>query len=384
MFKQFWGWKSLVAGVAILIVAGTLVYVNILTKRLEQEERQKMTTWVEANKEILQAPADANLNLATDIVANNTSIPIIQVDGQGRIVSTNNIDSSKMRRDPDYLKEQLAQFKSQHPPLLQRYNPNDSSEVNYIFYGDSLVLRLLRYYPYVQLSILAFLIVVILIALTITNKATQNQVWIGLAKETAHQLGTPLSSMEAWIELLKEEQTDDQLVQEMGKDLNRLRLISERFSKIGSPPELEEHELVSQVSSVMEYMKRRAPKRIVFSMDTHQEEEIPCMISGLLFDWVIENLIKNALDAMEGQGEIHIDINTFATYTSIDISDTGKGIPKNYLTKVFKPGFSTKKRGWGLGLSLSKRIIESYHKGRLSIRSSEPGKGTTFRIILQK
>lgn len=384
MFKQFWGWKSLVAGVAILIVAGTLVYVNILTKRLEQEERQKMTTWVEANKEILQAPADANLNLATDIVANNTSIPIIQVDGQGRIVSTNNIDSSKMRRDPDYLKEQLAQFKSQHPPLLQRYNPNDSSEVNYIFYGDSLVLRLLRYYPYVQLSILAFLIVVILIALTITNKATQNQVWIGLAKETAHQLGTPLSSMEAWIELLKEEQTDDQLVQEMGKDLNRLRLISERFSKIGSPPELEEHELVSQVSSVMEYMKRRAPKRIVFSMDTHQEEEIPCMISGLLFDWVIENLIKNALDAMEGQGEIHIDINTFATYTSIDISDTGKGIPKNYLNKVFKPGFSTKKRGWGLGLSLSKRIIESYHKGRLSIRSSEPGKGTTFRIILQK
>ncbi len=186
MFKQFWGWKSLVALVTILIVAGTLFYVNILTHRLEQEERQKMTTWVEANKEILQAPADANLNLAIDIVANNTSIPIIQTDAQGRIVSTNNIDSSKIRRDPDYLKEQLALFRSQHPPLLQRYNPSDSSQVNYIYYGDSFVLRLLRYYPYIQLSILAFLIVIILIALSVTNKATQNQVWIGLAKETAH------------------------------------------------------------------------------------------------------------------------------------------------------------------------------------------------------
>lgn len=384
MFKQFWGWKSLVALVAVLIVAGTLFYVNTLTHRLEQEERQKMTSWVEANKEILQAPEDANLNLAIDIVANNTSIPIIQVDAMGRIVSTNNIDSSKIRRDPDYLEEQLALFRSQHPPLLQRYNPSDSSQVNYIYYGDSLVLRLLRYYPYVQLSILAFLIVVILIALSVTNKATQNQVWIGLAKETAHQLGTPLSSMAAWLELLREQRIDEQLLQEMGKDLDRLRLISERFSKIGSPPELEEHELISQVKGVMDYMKRRAPQRILFSLDAHAEDEIPCMISGLLFDWVIENLIKNALDAMEGRGEIHIDISTYATYTSIDISDTGKGIPKNYLNKVFKPGFSTKKRGWGLGLSLSKRIIESYHKGRLTIRSSEPGKGTTFRIILQK
>lgn len=384
MLKQFRGWKSILAILAILIIATTLVYVNNLTRKMQQEERMKMQTWVEANKEILTAPQDANLNLATEIIANNTSIPIIQVDKDGHIISTNNLDSAKFADNPAYPQKMLDLFKTEHAPILQQYNPQDSSDRNLIYYGDSVILQQIRYYPYIQLGVVALFILVTLIALTTNNRSTQNQLWVGLAKETAHQLGTPLSSMEAWLELLREKKENESIVQEIGRDLDRLKLISERFSKIGSTPDLEEHELISQIHNVVAYMKRRAPQKIRFIVKTHGEEDIPTMISPLLFDWVIENLLKNALDAMGGKGSISIDIASHTTHNLIDITDTGKGIASINMEKVFKPGFSTKKRGWGLGLSLSKRIIEDYHKGRLFIKSSEIGKGTTFRIILRK
>lgn len=384
MLKQFTGWKGVLAILAILIIAATLLYVNNLTVKMQQEERLKMQNWVEANKEILTAPSDANLNLATEILKNNTSIPIIEVDKEGHIIGVNNLDSTRISNDPKYLKNKLKLFKTEHPPITQQYNPIDSTERNFIYYGDSTILQQIRYYPYIQLGVVALFIIVTLIALSNTNKATQNQLWVGLAKETAHQLGTPLSSVEAWMELLRNKKENEPIILEMGKDLDRLKLISERFSKIGSTPELEEHELISQIHNVVAYMKLRAPKNIRFIVKTHGEEDIPAMISPLLFNWVIENLLKNALDAMGGKGSISIDISSHPTYNLIDVTDTGKGIASVNIDKVFKPGFSTKKRGWGLGLSLSKRIIESYHKGKLFIKSSEVNKGTTFRIMLRK
>jgi signal transduction histidine kinase len=384
MIKQFTGWKGVLAILAILIIAATLLYVSDLSHKMQHEERMKMQPWVEAGREILTAPQDANLNLATEIIANNTTIPIIQVDKDGHIISTNNLDSEKVAHNPGYPEKMLNLFKTQHPPITQQYNPKDSTDRNFIYYGDSKILQQIRYYPYIQLGVVALFIIVTLIALGTTNRSTQNQLWVGLAKETAHQLGTPLSSMEAWLELLKERKENEAIVGEMGRDLDRLKLISERFSKIGSTPELEEHELISQIHNVVAYMKRRAPQKIRFIVKTHGEEDIPAMISPLLFDWVIENLLKNALDAMGGKGSISIDIVTHTTHTWIDITDTGKGITNLNMDKVFKPGFSTKKRGWGLGLSLSKRIIEGYHKGRIFVKSSEVNKGTTFRIMLRK
>lgn len=384
MFKPFTGWKNILALLAILIIAASLLYVNNLSARMQREERAKMKTWVEANKEILLAPPESNLNLASEIIANNATIPIIQVNKNGDIVSYNNLDPEKVAGNPDYLEKKLKAFKAQHEPLVQLYNPLDSTDRNYFYYGDSMMLTQIRYYPYIQLGVVALFILVTLIALSMTSRSVQNQLWVGLAKETAHQLGTPLSSIEAWLELLKEREENEPAIREMSKDMERLKLISERFSKIGSAPELEEHEVIGQVRQVVSYMKRRAPQKVSFTMNTHGEDDIPAMISPLLFDWVIENLLKNALDAMEGKGRISIDITTHATQTWIDVTDTGKGISKANMEKVFKPGFSTKRRGWGLGLSLSRRIIESYHNGRLFIKSSELNRGTTFRIMLRK
>jgi signal transduction histidine kinase len=254
---------------------------------------------------------------------------------------------------------------------------------NYIYYGDSLILKQVRYYPYIQLLVVTLFIGVVLFALSSTNRATQNLVWVGLAKETAHQLGTPLSSIEAWLEILKDNPDNTTMVTELGKDVDRLKLITDRFSKIGSVPKLEENNVVEQIQHMVTYIRKRAPQKVQFTVHA-PDTDIPAMISPPLFDWVVENLLKNALDAMEGKGAIDIYIENHPADIIVDIADTGKGIPKAYYEKVFKPGFSTKKRGWGLGLSLAKRIIEDYHKGRLYVKSSELTKGTTFRILLRK
>jgi signal transduction histidine kinase len=252
------------------------------------------------------------------------------------------------------------------------------------FYGQSRLQDEVRYYPIVQLIIVGLFIIITLLALRSSYRSVQNQVWAGMAKETAHQLGTPVSSLKGWVEMLKQNPDNSKIVPELEKDVSRLQLVSDRFGKIGSSPQLENHNIISQVTSMVDYMKKRAPGKVNFSINTNNEKEIFASISPPLFDWVIENLLKNSLDAMEGTGEIKINIENLPDKVYIDLKDTGKGIPLAMQQKVFKPGFTTKKRGWGLGLSLSKRIIDQYHKGEIFIKNSELGKGTTFRIVLKK
>lgn len=382
MFKQYIGWRFLLISIAVIIIVTTIWFVSNLSRQIQQEEAKKVATWVAANKELLQASSEANLNLAVEIVTTNTSIPLILTDEDGNIIDNRNIDSAKIAQYPNYLKEQLKVFRKQHPPFIMEIDAKQKT-YNYIYYGDSLILRQIRYYPYIQLLVVALFIGIVLYAISTTNRATQNLVWVGLAKETAHQLGTPLSSMEAWLELLKENEANTPMVLELMKDVDRLKLITDRFSKIGSVPKLEEKDIIWQIENMTSYIRRRAPQKVIFTVHA-AEKELPAMISPPLFDWVVENLLKNALDAMEGKGSIDLHIENHPAHIIIDISDTGKGIPKSQFEKIFTPGYSTKKRGWGLGLSLSKRIIEDYHKGRLTVKSSEIGKGTTFRIWLRK
>ncbi|HZW71009.1 MAG TPA: HAMP domain-containing sensor histidine kinase, partial [Hanamia sp.] len=249
------------------------------------------------------------------------------------------------------------------------------------YYGDSKLLKQVRYYPIIQLLIVALFIFITFYAISVRNKSTQNQVWAGMAKETAHQLGTPISSLQGWIEMLKEQEPGSIISKEMEKDVNRLKLISDRFGKIGSAPHLEESDITEQVEKMMAYIKRRSTEKVNFILE-RPEEKVVTKISEPLFDWVIENLLKNALDAINGKGTIKVRIKNLPAKVVVDISDTGRGISKQNLNKVFKPGFTTRKRGWGLGLSLAKRIIEQYHNGQLFIKSSEVNKGTTFRIVL--
>ncbi|MEZ2441057.1 PAS domain-containing sensor histidine kinase [Chitinophaga sp. RCC_12] len=382
MFKQYIGWKFVLASIAVLIIGTTIWFVSNLSRNIQEEERKKVATWVEANRELLRASSEANLNLAVDIVTNNTTIPLILTDETGKILDSRNLDSMRIMQDPSFLKNELQAFKKQHPPFIMEVDSKQKL-YNYIYYGDSLILRQIRYYPYIQLIVVTLFIAIVLFALSSTNRATQNQVWVGLAKETAHQLGTPLSSMEAWLEILRDNEANATIVTELSKDVDRLKLITDRFSKIGSVPKLEEKDIVAQIENMTNYIRKRAPQKVILTVHS-AEDELPAMFSPPLFDWVVENLLKNALDAMEGKGKIDITIENHPTFITIDVADTGKGIPKLSFEKVFKPGFSTKKRGWGLGLSLAKRIIEEYHRGRLYVKSSEINKGTTFRILLRK
>ena len=308
---------------------------------------------------------------------------MIQVNEKDSIMDHFNLDSSTIRADKNYLSGKLKEFKNMNDPIEWK-NPFDSLQINRIYYGESSLLREVRYYPIVQLVVVALFIIITLITISTRNKSTQNQVWAGMAKETAHQLGTPLSSLQGWVEMLKEIPGTEKIVPEMTKDIDRLKLVSDRFGKIGSIPQLEEKDVISQIEDMVAYIKRRATDKVSFRINSQEEEHIPAMINGPLFDWVIENLLKNALDAMEGKGSILVNIKNGTGQVTIDISDTGKGISKQNIPKVFKPGFTTKKRGWGLGLSLSKRIIEQYHKGELFVKFSELGKGTTFRVVLRK
>jgi signal transduction histidine kinase len=288
-------------------------------------------------------------------------------------------------RDPNknsYLLDKLDDFRSAKL-TIEWTNPLDSSERNRYYYGESQLLKEVRYYPLVQLLVVGLFIFITIQALRTSYRSTQNGVWAGMAKETAHQLGTPVSSLEGWVEILKETHAKENFVHEIEKDVSRLRLVSDRFGKIGSTPQLDEKNIVEQIRHMVDYVQKRAGGRVSFTINT-REEYIPAKISAPLFDWVIENLLKNALDAMEGKGKITVNINQSATEVVIDVTDTGKGISRQNIARVFKPGFTTKKRGWGLGLSLSKRIVDQYHKGSLSVKHSEPGKGTTFRIVLKK
>jgi signal transduction histidine kinase len=308
---------------------------------------------------------------------------MILVTEKDSIMDHRNLDSAKIAEDNSYLIDKLEEFKKLNEPIEWK-NPLDSLQTNRVFYGESVLLKQVRYYPIVQLFIVALFIIITLIAISTRNKSTQNQVWAGMAKEIAHQLGTPLTSLQGWVEMLKETPGMEKIVPEMSKDVERLRLVSDRFGKIGSTPQLELNDIVVQVENMVNYIKRRSTDKVSFSINTHGETEIKAMINGPLFDWVIENLLKNGLDAMEGKGDLAVTLKSETAQVIVDVTDSGKGIIKKNISKVFKPGFTTKKRGWGLGLTLCKRIIEQYHKGELFVKNSEPGKGTTFRIILRK
>jgi signal transduction histidine kinase len=383
MFPQLFNWRTALALIAIAIVTGTVFYSNYIAKKIEKDEREKVSRWTEANKMLINAPENTDLSLAITIQQTNTDIPIIQTNDKDSIVDFRNLDSASAVNEKAYLADKLREFKSAHPPIVVVINQNPYIADRF-YYGDSALLKEVRYYPIVQLIIVALFIIITLITITTRNKSTQNQVWAGMAKETAHQLGTPLSSLQGWVEMLKDNPANEKIGNEMAKDVDRLKLVSDRFGKIGSIPQLEEKNIVEQVESMVAYIKRRATDKVSFSINSFGEKEVPAMINAPLFDWVIENLLKNALDAMEGKGNITVTVKNEAAQALIDVTDSGKGISKNNISKVFKPGFTTKKRGWGLGLSLSKRIIEQYHKGELFVKSSEPGKGTTFRIVLKK
>ena len=380
---QLFNWRTGLAIVAIAIVSGTIFYSQFLAHKIAKEERLKVEQWVEAGKLLMSDQSGVSDKLAGIIISENKTIPIIVTDEKGVILDHVNLDSASVKDDPQYVEKKMREFKSENGSV-EWSNPSDSTERNIYYYGHTSLLNQVRYYPLVQLMIISLFIIITITALTSRYESVQNQVWAGMAKETAHQLGTPLSSLHGWVEMLKDNPDNEMMVQEMAKDVERLRLVSDRFGKIGSSPQLEPHDILSQVNSMVEYIRKRAPGKVRFSLDAHKSNVLIARISPPLFDWVIENLLKNALDAMEGKGDIKVDMQENDTKVIIDVSDTGKGIPKQYVKEVFKPGFTTKKRGWGLGLSLSKRIIEQYHKGQIFVRSSEQGKGTTFRIILRK
>jgi hypothetical protein len=377
--QQYINWKTYLILVALCIVAASLYYTNRLAGELAIEETKNVEQLVEALKTSVTTSDPVAIKYTAMVVEQNKTIPLILTDDSNKILSTSNIDSSQFKKDKRYFESQLAEFKSMHKPIVYDFG----SGKQYVYYGESYLLKQLRYFPYVQLAIIFLFLLIVLIAFSVAHRSIQNQVWVGLSKETAHQLGTPLSSIEAWLELLKDHESNQEAVVEMQKDLDRLKLVADRFSKVGSAPKLEEEDLIVRLNNMVSYMQRRAPKKVTIGLKTN-EPEVPVLMSGPLFDWVIENLMRNALDAMEGKGSIEIRVFNHPQQVWIDVCDTGKGIPKNNIKKIFDPGFTTKKRGWGLGLSLSKRIITKYHHGSLFVKYSEVGKGTVFRIILRR
>jgi len=383
--RKYLHWKTYLVVLALTIVGLALYYFNRMARAMETEERQKVTTVIEALRAIAMA-GNANqtdVTFASKVIESNTTVPLMLTDEKGKIVDAKNLDTARVARDPDYLKRKYREFSELHPVIPIDYSTPGQPGKYYLVYGDSILLNQLRYYPLLILAVTFFFLLIVVIAISNAQRSIQNQVWVGMSKETAHQLGTPLSSIVAWMELLKENEANREWIAEMEKDVSRLQLIAERFSKIGSIPELKEENIVARLQGMVAYMRMRKPKKVDIDFE-YDEEDVQVLLSGPLFDWVIENLIRNALDAMEGQGRILIRLYNQPRTVTIDVSDTGKGIPKNNFKKVFAPGYSTKQRGWGLGLSLAKRIISKYHNASIFVKSSEPGKGTTFRIIFRR
>ena len=365
--------------ISVLLVGGVLYVSNDLVEDLSIEERKKMEIWAEATRELASDKTEMSMELILKVIQSNTSIPAIIVDDTGEINQYLNLNLPETDTEK-YLQEKLEQLKSKSN--LIEINLGDG-EKQYLYYDDSVILKRLLIYPYAQLTVVFVFIVIAFLALASTKKAEQNKVWVGLSKETAHQLGTPISSLIAWVEYLRTKDIDSSLLNEMEKDVKRLETIAERFSKIGSNPDPVPVDINNSIRSALSYMSTRISSKV--KIYTHLTDgPVPVLMNDSLFAWVIENLTKNAVDAMEGQGEITFQVEERDKVVRIDVTDTGKGIAKSKFKTVFNPGYTTKKRGWGLGLSLVKRIIESYHGGRIFVKSSEVGKGTTFRIELRK
>lgn len=380
MIKRFLNWRSYAILFGIFILGFSFYFINKITKEMELAEREKVQVTIEAIKQMTIPDANTDVNLAYFIIEKYKDIPLIMADSKDSVLEYMNLDQKRIAADSNYIAAKLAEYKKAGKLIVA----DIEFTKRHIYYGDSPMLEKLKYYPALQMAVISVFVLIVLIAVFNAQKSIQNQVWVGMSKETAHQMGTPLSSIVGWMELLKENEDNREYVQEMERDINRLQLVADRFSKIGSVPVLEEENLVPRLAAMAAYMQTRAPQKVEISFDSNGAEEAAYLVSGPLFDWVIENLIRNALDAIEGSGKIKINMTNTTRQIVIDICDTGKGMPQNAFKKVFKPGYSTKKRGWGLGLSLAKRIINEYHNGQIFVKQSEPGKGTTFRIILTR
>lgn len=362
----------------LLIVVASAWYTNNLVSQLEDEERKKMEIWAEATRQFILADEHTDIDFVSEIIEHNTTIPVYMVDADGNFLLSRNVREPK-RKVNEFYQKKIAHLQRTQTPIEVRISDDI---VQYIYYEDSNLLRRLYFFPYVQFAILFVFLLLALYALYTMQRSEQNRVWVGLSKETAHQLGTPISSLLAWQQLLENKYPQDSLLPEMNKDINRLQTIAERFSKVGSEPELLPANLHEVLSKCIEYMQTRTSQKVIYQLRC--DENIEVNISVPLFEWVIENLCKNAVDAMEGVGKITIEALLDGKLVKIDVSDTGKGIPARKQNDVFKPGYTTKKRGWGLGLSLAKRIIEQYHKGKIYVLNSVVGQGTVFRIELKK
>jgi len=400
-YQQKKRWKYILIAFALIIASGSLFYTSYLVKNIARSERTRAQVWALSMKQIISSD-DNDFLTYVFAVRDSSTVPAIVTDENGRFIFSKELDTTKTfinlppdaakdknakHYDLEYFKSELKTMQSQHEPIKIML-PRTGENNNYwlIYYKDSALLQELKIFPYVQLSVIAIFLVVAYTAFNSSRKSEQNQVWVGLAKETAHQLGTPISSLMAWVELLKDKfhAEKDPLFAEMENDIKRLEIVADRFSKIGSKPKLEDHSVYYVIKDFVDYFSVRVSHNISFEITGN-----PNLRAGLnvpLFDWVLENLLKNAVNAIEGKGKIKVEISANKVKKNqilIDVTDTGKGIPRSKFDTVFQPGYTTRKRGWGLGLSLTKRIIMNYHNGTIVVRDSEVGKGTTFRIVLK-
>ena len=381
VYTQKIRWKFFLFVMAAVIGLTSLIYTQRLVSELKTEERKKVELWAKATKQLIELDiTESDFEFLFEVVENNNTVPVILVDAIGDTISTRNLDPVR-KNNPEYLHRQLKKMNQVHEPIEIELS---NGEKNYIYYKDSIILTKLAWFPFIQLGVIVLFIFVSYYAFSATRKAEQNQVWVGLSKETAHQLGTPTSSLSAWVELLRMKKLDEKLVLEFEKDVNRLEKITERFSKIGSKPALVRSNLVKEILHTVQYIKNRSSKKVSFEFNFGKDEKIWIPLNTVLFEWVIENLCKNALDAIGSDGKIRISITNQTKVIYLDICDNGKGIPKSRFKTIFSPGYTTKERGWGLGLSLTKRIVEIYHGGNIFVKYSEINKGTTIRIILRK
>ena len=381
-FREFKRIRTVLIIVAIVIAVSSLFVSQSLVKDLSREEHSKMELFAQAYRSLSDADENTDLSLVLAVMSGNQTIPVIVVDETGDIKSFLNIEIRKADTLA-YLNSCVERMRSLGNAIKIYYDESDTEHYNEVCFDESLLLNRLTVYPYIQLSVVMLFVLIAIFALLSFKKTEQNRVWVGLSKETAHQLGTPISSLMAWNELLKDKYKDDELISEMEKDVNRLQMVAERFSKIGSMPEPVQADMVGVLDGVIDYVEHRSPATVKF-IRNFPNPPVNAKVNASLFGWVIENICKNAVDAMSGKGKLTIKLTEEKNYVIIDVTDTGKGIAKNSWRSVFDPGYTTKERGWGLGLSLAKRIVTEYHKGKIYVAHSELGKGTTFRIEIPR
>ncbi len=372
--------KFIFIAIAVIIVVVSTIFTNRLAEKLSVEETKKVEIWAEATRQLLLADESTDVNFLLNIIEGNTTIPVIMTDEDDNMLSHRNIKTPKNKED-EFLENEIIKFKNARQPIT--FSLDDNSK-QFIYYDESSLLKQLHVFPYVQFGIIFLFFIIVILAFSSTKRAEQNQVWVGLSKETAHQLGTPISSLLAWNELLKSRYANDKLLVDMEKDVKRLSIIAERFSKIGSKPDLKNTELLEALGNAVNYMKNRSSSKVSITLHYPENESVITPLNVPLFEWVVENLCKNAIDAMNGIGKIDLRVKTNEKEAIIDVTDTGKGMERKFYKAIFTPGYTTKERGWGLGLSLAKRIIEEYHKGKIFVKQSEINVGTTFRIIIPR